>query len=472
MCGAVNVRQSLCLACALVLLAFTPIAAGAVDKPNVLLIVIDTLRADHLGVYGYTRPTSPRLDALAASGVRFANARSTSGWTAPSVASILTGFYPINHGIELPGARLGPKTPTLALGLRTGGYQTAAYSANPAFVSQRQGFDRGFDEFEVLRAGIADSKEDADVVVGAPTSKNLKVANAGQVSDASLEWLSRVDTSKPFFLYLHYFDPHGGYYPPPEYAKRFGVSPDSPMLTVKQHEFWSKLPGPEDLQTLKALYDGEVAFTDHEIGRVLDALPADRPTLIVVSADHGEEFMDHGGMSHGRTLFEEELRVPLIFAGPSVKPGVVVQVPVIIADIWPTLAEMIGLPVPADIDGRSLASSVREGQEPPARTLFADLVKANKRQIMIHRHAVLRGSRKLLQNMTAGYDLYDLGTDPGEQHDLLPQEEERAAPLEMLLTVRESRKKNLTGWRSRPVPTVALSAQDKERMRALGYDPE
>lgn len=456
------------------LLALAARPARADDKPNVLLIVVDTLRADHLGSYGYARPTSPHLDGLAASGTRFAAARATSSWTAPSVASILTGEYPQNHGVVLPASALPRQLHTIAESFRDAGYRTAAFSANPAFVSPRQGFDRGFGEFYVLHSGFVDSEDEAADVVPGPTGsgKAVKVAAANQVTEQAVDWLGRIDGSQPFFLYAHYFDPHGGYYPPAEYAERFGVSAGSPMLKVDQHRFWKKAkPNAEELSTLRSLYDGEVAFTDAQIGRLLDALPKGRPTLIAMTADHGEEFLEHGGMSHGRTLFEEMLRVPMIFAGAGVKPGVVQQ-PVIIADVAPTLAEMAGLPPLAGIDGISLAPSVREGQEPPARPLFADETKANKEQEMLHRHAVLSGSQKLLQNMQIGYALFDLGEDPGEQHDLWASSGDRSAALESVLTLRESRKKDFSGWRSRPAPTVALSREDKERMRALGYDPE
>jgi len=454
-------------------LLFAPPSAAATEAPNVVLIVIDTLRADHLGSYGYSRPTSPRLDALAASGARFAGARATSGWTAPSVASILTGLYPLKHGVDLPGSRLHPSIPTLAQQFKAAGYTTVAYSANPAFVSPRQGFDAGFGEFYVLHSGVADDKVDTDIVPGGPTAgKPLKVAEANQVTDQAIEWLGRTDTTAhPFFLYAHYFDPHGGYYPPVKYAERFGVPADSPMLNVEQREFWKKPPGEKDLHTLVSLYDGEIAFTDAEIGRLLDALPESRPTLIVVTADHGEEFADHGGMSHGRTLWEEMLHVPLIFYGEGVKPGVVLNQGVTIADVTPSILELASLPPLAGLDGESLASGVRNGAEPPSRLLFADMTKAQKGQDMIHRHAALQGSWKLLQNMDASFGMYDLASDPSEREDRLAQERARAQPLETTLAVRDSRKKNLTGWRARPLPTVALSDEDKERMRALGYEP-
>jgi arylsulfatase A-like enzyme len=457
---------------ALLLLLFPP-CAGAADHPNVVLVVIDTLRADHLGSYGYARPTSPRLDALAAGGVRFAHARATSSWTAPSVASILTGYYPANHGVELPASRLGPAVGTLAQAFQSAGYATAARSANPAFVSPQQGFNRGFEDFQVLQGGVA-TDDDVDTVPGDPSSgRKLKVAKADEITASGLAWVSQIDPSQPYFLYAHYFDPHGGYFPPPDYAKRFGVSPGSKMLTAAQRDFWQqKKPDAEELKTLESLYDAEIAFTDHEVGRLLDGLPQSRPTLILVVADHGEEFMDHGGLSHGRTLWEEMLRVPLLVSGTGVKSGVVVQEAVTIVDVWPTLAELAGVPPPPAPDGRSLAPSVRDGTEPAPRPLFADMVRANKTQEMLHRHAVVQGSWKLLQNMPDGYALYDLGTDPGERRDASAAEGEHAQALETMLTVRESRKKNLTGWRRRAAPTVALSEQDKERMRALGYAPE
>jgi len=452
--------------------AASPALAGE-ERPNVLLVVIDTLRADHLGAWGYERPTSPRIDALAASGVRFSEARSTSSWTAPSVASILTGLYPVHHGLQLPTSRLRPNTMQLQQTFANAGYVTAALSANAAFVSVRQGFDRGFSDFRMVHGGPSRDPDDIDVMPGGPGGGgNVKVANARIVTDSALQWLASAGTDKPFLLYVHYFDPHGGYFPPPEYAARFGVDKDSPMLTVAQQTVWKQIPPASQVETLEALYDGEIAFTDAEIGRLLDAMPKDRPLLVVLTADHGEEFLEHGGLSHARTLFEEQLHVPLVFAGAGVAGGRTIERPVSIADVWPTLAEMTGLQVPLGLDGISLAPTLRGGGEPPARTIFADMMKAKPQQDMIHRHAVIDGSWKLLEGMDDGLDLYDLDEDPREKEDVADDEAGRAAALRSLLTQHNPRRAARRAEAPRPAPTVKLSEQDRERMRALGYDPD
>jgi arylsulfatase len=378
------------------------------------------------------------------------------------VASILTGLLPEAHGVELPRARLRPETPTVAEAFRAAGYATIAYSANAAFVSPRQGFDRGFDAFFMLHGGPPAREDEPDVLPDGTAGGMLKLANAAQVTGAALGWLAAREGDRPYFLYVHYMDPHAGYYPPPEYAKRFGVPLDSPLLTSAQKQYWKGTPDSATLRALEALYDAEVAFTDAEIGRLLDGLPSGRPALIAVTSDHGEEFMEHGGMNHARTLFQEQLHVPLLVAGAGVGAGVVVRQPVSIADVWPTLAELAGLPPPAGIHGRSLAAAARGAGEPAARPLFADLRPAREAQNMLHRHAAIEGSWKLLQDRSRGFALHDLAADPLEKRDLYDPALPVARSLRALLEARAT---------AAPPPLVApLDEADKERMRALGYD--
>jgi arylsulfatase A-like enzyme len=458
--------RPLALALGFACLAVLPLGSCAPSRPRppkgILVLLVDCLRYDHVGMDGAKLPATPSLDATRDESVVFRRAFSVSSWTRPSVPSLLTGLYPTEHGLgdfvtagaKVEAQALSPEVTTLAEGMKAAGYRTAlvAYQAQ---LSPRFGMDQGFDFY------------------------NNNTMGAEKIHRRFLGWLDE-EPGKPFFAYLHYLDVHWPYCPPAETRGKFDPEPDR----IQWCENWRKLRDDirsgavlltdDDKRALAARYAEELLALDGQIGAFFAELKKRGlwdDTLIVVTADHGEEFLEHGGMSHGRTLFEEMLRVPLIFAGAGVKPGVVHQ-SVTIADVAPTLAEMAGLAALAEADGISLAGSVREGEEPPARPLFADETKATKDQEMLHRHAVLSGSLKLLQNMQIGYGLFDLGVDPGEQRDLWASSGDRAAGLESMLTLRDSRKKNLTGWRSRPVPTAVLSNEDKERMRALGYDPD
>jgi len=450
---------------------------GAPPRSNVLLIVIDTLRADHLGAYGYARPTSPRLDALASSGVRFANARATSSWTLPSVASILTGLYPAAHGVELNTSSIASDLPTMPEAFRGAGYVTGAVSANPAFVTPLQGMAQGFDHFIVLHGPPAKRATSINTAPADPWLRSsVRVATADRVTAAALHWIAGHSSGPaPFFLYVHYFDPHAAYFPPTKYAARFGVAPDHPLFGAAQ---WPLLLAPEapasaeDLATLVALYDGEIAFTDAAIGRLLEGIRArsTRPTMVVLTGDHGEEFGDHGGVQHGRTLWDELLRVPLVVAGPGIPHGSVVTAPVSLVSLWPTLAELTDVrpPTPTRPDAPSLAGLLR-GTAPPRapQRLFADLEARFPRDRLVHRHAVVFGSWKLTVGADRRANLYDLETDPGEHRDLVAAEHGRERLLQTFLRVH-----NTAASAARaavPPATITLTPERRDRLKALGY---
>jgi arylsulfatase A-like enzyme len=444
------------------------------QRPSVLLIVIDTLRADHLGCYGYHRPTSPRLDALARTGVRFANARAPSSWTAPSVASILTGLYPAVHGVERSTSVLAAQVPTMAEAFRAAGYATAAFSSNPVFVSPVMGFGRGFDRFELVN-GPPVSRNDAlkMIPVDPQFQRFVQVATADRMTDVALSWLAEHDGREaPFFAYVHYIDPHADYFPPAEYSARFGVAPDAPLAGVAQRQLLRSFRAPEsaaDLATLVGLYDAEVAFTDAHVGRLLDEA-AERvrgPLLVVVTADHGEEFGDHGGLGHGIRLWEEQLRVPLILSGAGVPPGQTLDTPASLVSLWPTLAELAGVRGPAHAAGPSLARLVRRAWNLRVGPLFADLDQPSAGMNALHHRAVIDGAWKLIIWNDHTTRLFDLASDPREQHDIAGVEDTRRHTLETRLRTRDIA---AMAARERAAPgTSLLTAERRERLKALGY---
>ncbi len=439
------------------------------QRPSVVVVVVDTLRADHVGCYGYPRPTSPTLDALAASGVRFANVRSASSWTAASVASLFTGLYPAVHGLQGNETVLADGLTTVAERFAAHGYATAAFSANAAFVTPEQGFAQGFQEFHVLHGAEvpADSGEDK-IPLDASWRKFAKVATADVLTEAAVAWLAARSTRDPYFLYVHYFDPHAGYFPPPPYRTRMGVPVDAPLAGPAQWKFWIdfKLGANRDqLPTLAALYDGEIAFADAEIGRLLAAVRehTGAPPFVVVTSDHGEEFAEHGDLQHGTSLFEEQVRVPLVVTGPNVPPGVVVDAPVSLVGVAATLADLTGTstadaaPPPAP----SFAGAVRGDRgAAPATAIFADLFTTGAR----HHQMIVDGRFKLLRFGDA-QQLYDLAADPGEHRDLAPTD---AADLQRLAAALDAREQAAALVRVAP-GTVPSSELRRARLKALGY---
>jgi arylsulfatase A-like enzyme len=430
------------------------------ERPDVVLVVIDTLRADHLGSYGYGRAQTPKLDALAARGTRFAAAHSATSWTLPSVASILTGRYPAEHGVDRVGTSLNEKLVTVAEVLHDAGYETAAFSANVALVIEASGFGQGFDVFRPLEA----SADDTDpILVRDGTDRAAMAARADAMTDAALTWLSaRSHPDQPYFLYVHYFDPHVSYSPPKEYAARFGVAPDDPLWHGQSVMLLSPTPPPPaQLATLLALYDAEIAFTDTHVGRLCDEVRASHgDPVIIVTSDHGEEFGDHGGTQHGKTLYEEMLRVPLLAAGPGISEGRVVDTPVSLVSLAPTIAELAAAP-PGSFPAPSFAAALR-GDDVTAEPVFADL----SHRLATHRGAVIDGSWKLTLNRGFDASLFDLKADPGERAGTHGAPD-LARRLQKALGdhTRDGMKKRAAA----PPVTREIDDARRERLKALGY---
>lgn len=329
-------------------LARLPQARAA--APNVLVIVVDTLRADHLSTYGYARPTSPHIDQLAGQSVLFETAISTTSWTLPAHISILTGrnLYQFQ---DTPG-RLDPALPNLADALRADGYRTGAFSANLFYFTRQQGFGRGFIRFEDLFQSWEDSfartlfgrKFVEQVLPRFGYEDLVGRKSAEEVTDRALRWI-RSD-SHPFFAFLNYFDVHDPYLPPQPYRGRFS---SQPAPGGKVHADTSRLLSqltPEELQGEIDAYDGAIAYVDENIGRLLQSLEEAglaKNTLVVLLSDHGEMFGEQQLLLHGNCLYRPVLQVPLIVRWPGKIPaGLRVSQPVSIASLPATVAELTG----------------------------------------------------------------------------------------------------------------------------------
>jgi arylsulfatase A-like enzyme len=429
-------------------LACTP--AAPPQARNLILISIDTLRPGMLGSYGYHRPTSPMLDALAARGALFETAVSPSPWTLPAHASMLTGVYPKRHGLKSHDLALGRETPTLAERLQGHGFHTAAV-VNSHNLSARYGMNRGFrDHFYVVE-----------------TERRVEPS---EVERVALEWLE-AERSERFFLFLHYYDVHSDYRALPlyrqEFLRRHSALADGSTHQLRRFRRGELSLAEADAERLRDLYAGGIRQLDDGIARLVAALrerSALDDTLLVITSDHGEEFLEHGGVLHGRTQFDEVLRVPLILAGPGIPAGLRLAASVSLIDLLPTLVSLLGLPAPRDVDGIDLSPLLRGHSLPELadRSLFGEADRGNPEHDMTRsvRH---RGVKGILDRTTGEIDVYDLTADPAEQRPI-----QRPALAERLRAEIEA----FMADEVAPDPSRALEPLDPEaveRLKALGY---
>jgi arylsulfatase A-like enzyme len=426
-------------------------AAGCRDaRPrNLLLISLDTLRADHLGCYGYGRPTSPFLDSLAAEGVVFDRAFSAAPWTLPSHASLFTGLYPSQHGVKNEGFSVPKDVVTLPQSLAERGFATAAV-VSAHFLAPRYGLDRGFERYIVV-----------------PTNPRHGGA-ATTVSAHGLAWLAK-ETRRPFFLFLHYMDIHSDYAAAPRFEALFSAPYQGPVdgstrqlraFTRKQIAFDAA-----DRSRLVDLYDAEIRQLDAALESLFAKLReqgALEHTLVVVTADHGEELFEHGGVLHGQSHYQELLHVPLILVGPGLPKGVRIATPVSLVDLAPTLLALFEAPAPPVLAGRDLAPLWRSGDAGwPERDLFAEADRTVERRDT--ERAVIHGNWKLvLHRDTGARELYDLSADPHEQVNLADTNAAQAAQLADELTATLASEKHAP-----ELPPV--SDDERRQLQALGY---
>ena len=396
---------------------------GPTVAPSVVLVTIDTLRADRLGCYGHKTAVTPTLDGLASRGVRFETAVAHAPLTAPSHASILTGHTPLGHGVRDNGAYVLPEgVRSVAEDFRQAGYRTAGFvSGFP--LKRRFGFDRGFDAYDDQLPRGKDARRTAYVE-----------RTADRTTDAALRWLETApppgSPRKPFFLWVHYFDPHAPYEAPAE-AMAGAASP----------------------------YDGEVAFVDAQLGRLLRRVEEMKgePTVVLVTADHGESLGEHGEDTHGIFVYDSTLRVPFILAGPGVPAGAVARTVARGIDVAPTLLDYAGLAA-RGMEGRSLRRAA-SGETLPDAPAYAESLHSQLQYGWAPLHAWRTAKHKLIE--APRVELYDLAVDPAEAHDLSVRETPRV----------EGMRRELQRAMAATTPNAAqaMDAETAERLAALGY---
>jgi arylsulfatase A-like enzyme len=385
--------------------------APAAPRPNVLLISLDTLRADHLGCFGYRKGTSPNLDRFAAEGIRFTNCRSQAPWTLPSHMSLFTSLLPTDNGVDNVNKVLPREIVTLAQVLRKAGYRTAGL-VNDGQMKAHWGFRRGFETWREFPVDTA-------------------AGSCPNITTQAINWLRDDAAGSPFFLFLHYYDCHDPYDAPEPFRRKMGTTLTGARaheLCVRYHGPGQSLPRPDLLADLVAAYDAEIAWLDDELGRLLAAVPPD--TLAVVFADHGEAFKEHGWLMHGATLYDEEIHVPLIVRLPAGQArGKVVEEPAMLLDVAPTILACCGIPVPAQFQGADLATLWQGGH------LQQRLVLSETKAVLQGRYCLcavqfpLKGIYSLFDGR---FELYRL---PDEHKDL--SETDRAAAEALRHPLRE-----------------------------------
>lgn len=429
----------------------------AADRPDMVLVVVDTMRADHVGIYGDPRPDTPAIDALARDGAWFYRAYAHSGWTLASFASLFTGLYPFEHRVgRAPDdptrfGRLAPKFTTLAEALTAAGYNCGAV-INNTFLAPEFGLKQGFDAGWDWRGADDRDLRHADATV-----------------DAALAWIAKQPS--PFFLLVHFMEPHADYDPPPSTRGTFTGKGEPPVPVP--------FPAPGDLPKLmsggktytdaqwdyvRALYDEEILAVDRQIGRLLDALMArsrwDR-TLIAVTADHGEEFHDHGSFEHGHSLYGELTRVPLVLYGPGVAHGRIDTL-VTHADLFQGLIAAGRAQRPPGTHGRDILEIARDHPRLAGRVGLSENTLYGPPLVSI----VDDHYRLVVDEAASRAEIWQVAADGTERVRLQGDEQTREGRrlFEILMKIRGNTK---------PVPVAdgptVGSSETFEQLKALGY---
>ncbi|MCE9593201.1 MAG: sulfatase [Planctomycetes bacterium] len=463
-------RSFTTLAAALVL-SFTSACESKHEpaRPSILLISIDSLRPDHLGCYGYRAPTSPTIDAVAKEGLRFQTAVSTTSWTLPSHAAMFTGLYDSAHGLVDNGLALAPSHRTLAEILKDAGYQTAGFFGGP-YLHPTYGLGQGFDHYQSCMTVLADDLDATKVRESSRADEGAShhdITSPRTVEEVD-KWAKTAD-ARPFFAFVHFWDVHYDYLPHPGIIELFdrdyagSLAPASYM----QNPTIGPSMAPRDLQHVLALYDNEIRFVDDHIAKVLATLEAKAggkdKLLVVITADHGEEFFEHGNKGHQKTLFDEVVKVPMVMRWPGhLDANRVVDEQVRLIDLLPTLAGTTGAKVPTYVQGRDLFPLVDDGSVPtapallelhvmnPCRALRTDTFKA----FISDQGRTIAGCK--------------LDSDPGERTPLPANDPETMKAIVALKNLSQESHAINTDLGGRPVP-VDTSPEMQEWLRKLGY---
>ena len=421
--------------------------ASAERLPNILLISVDTLRADRVSSYGYERSTSPRIDALLGDGLRFAQARTPTPLTAPAMASVMTSLAPHEHGSTRNGIRVRPNLAAFTSFLERRGYETAAFVGNWTLKPELSGLDEYFETYEAILNrkrwfGLAKSEATADDI------------NAG-----ALAWLGSREEEGPFLLWVHYVEPHAPYQLQEEFLPQLGLESAGKFAASKR-------------------YDSEVAFVDDRVGKFLDEVDDEidlDEAMIVFVSDHGESLGEHGYWGHGRHLYEATLHVPMGVVWPGRVSPLVIEEPASIMDLAPTILGLVGLPVPNHFQGVDWSAVLRgDASADPGRVTWHQAHKASvqpkenveklRRRGLLEVGKVENGRKEIFKVATGRLRLFDLAEDPGESDNLAPEGKRPSSELRSW-----QRQLEAALERADDLPPPSLTDDDMAALKALGY---
>lgn len=408
--------------------------ASTDNPPNIIFVVSDALRADHLGVYGYQRNISPFLDSLAKKGVIFMDVKSPSSWTIPSMVSIFSGISPLCFDANVQAV---PDSLDFITDIcKRRGYHTYGVSANP-LLQRHINFPKGLDHFKFLT-----SRDGEDI--NGYLFENL-----------------RPKMKEPYFLWLHYMDTHGGFQPPPELARKINPNIKKLYMPQENHEVTKRTP--EEMQNALDLYDAEILYWDSLVKDLFQSFNHDPNILWVIFSDHGDEFGDHGGEGHGQSLYEELLHIPLILYSERMFPRpIVVKKPISGIDILPTVAELAGFKAHEQWEGKNVLTRAYLEQEFITHaTIFPrDYTKVRDLK------AVYKNNWKYIHDYTRNeHLLFNLSEDPGEKMNQLHDFKTKAQELSLRLRQYVESKKSKYAWDKAMTPDPKTA----ESIKALGY---
>jgi len=417
-------------------------------KPNIILISIDTLRPDHMGCYGYSRPTSPVMDQFASEGLLFEDVTSPSPWTLPAHGSMLTGLYPNRHALKSHNVSLPKDIITLADVLQKQEYTTTEI-INSDYLSKRYGMNRGFTNYMYV-------------------VEKAHQVEPSQVEDKAKLWLSNSQT-QPFFLFLHYFDVHSDYCSQAKYEKIF-LRPykgkfDGRTSQLRFYRDAQIALEQTDGEHLVDLYDAGIKQMDDGLDRLFSFLKSKGlydNTYVIITSDHGEEFLDHGSVLHGRTQFQEMIKAPLIIQGPGIPKCKRIKYAASLVDLMPTILSMANAPIPPSLDGIDLSPLWTEkNTSMPNRYIFAGADHNNK--VYDTKQAVRHPRYKLhYDKLTKNQQLYDLQLDPGEKTDIASVSSELVDSMMAQLN-------NYMSITNKGRKLDSLSEEQIQKLKSLGY---
>jgi arylsulfatase len=450
---------------AVLVLALLCSGCRAPSPTHIVLFYVDSLRSDHVGAYGYERNTSPRIDALAREGTLFERALSSSNWTLPATAALLTGLSDSLHGVQNANRALARGIPTLAATLSHAGFATGAVVGSP-LLHPRFGLGRGFDDYWSCMSYLDDEFAEFPGTSPELHRESHRDVTGPCVVRRTREWLEQ-HREGPAFLFVHFWDVHYDYNPPESWATRFDPDYEGSLDAsnfARNPDLHAGMD-PRDLEHLVALYDGEIAYTDSQVGAVLDLLDElaiASTTLVVFTADHGEAFFEHGAKGHRNELHAEEVRIPLILRGPGVPVGERRPGPAHLTDVAPTVLDFtLGQSLtPAPGRGRSLRTALTDPDALADRWVLSELAVGSRR-----RAALESLNEKVMADRETHERLaFDLDRDPGEANPSAPS---RAA-ADRFAREREALDAARRGM-PKPVPLRQTPSGLEARLRSLGY---